>query len=194
MVTMRIELSNQTAALLGDRNAVALACIEAIEANGARVVADASRMPDMLVASLPLVPADGVEIRPLLQEVNNIADGMVARGKGRILFLLSAAAAMPMRRHADYSVQMAAALAGMRALAMRSGPSVLVNAVGVGLVGEPIVAGDAAMLGHASVGRPGNVGEVVSTALFFLDPLNTYATGQMLSVDGGWSAGYGRNF
>ena len=28
----------------------------------------------------------------------------------------------------------------------------------------------------------------------FADPLNTYTTGQMLSVDGGWTAGYGRNF
>jgi NAD(P)-dependent dehydrogenase (short-subunit alcohol dehydrogenase family) len=50
------------------------------------------------------------------------------------------------------------------------------------------------MLGHASVTRPGTIEEVVDTALFFADPLNTYTTGQMLSVDGGWTAGYGRNF
>lgn len=61
-------------------------------------------------------------------------------------------------------------------------------------MGEPLLAGDPAMLGHASVKRPGTVAEVADTALFFCDPLNSYTTGQLLSVDGGWSAGYGRNF
>ena len=36
--------------------------------------------------------------------------------------------------------------------------------------------------------------EAVAAALFFCDPLNSYTTGQMLGVDGGWAAGYGRNF
>ncbi len=85
-------------------------------------------------------------------------------------------------------------LATVRTMAMQLGPKVLVNAVGVGAVGEPLLAGDAAMLDHASVKRPASVAEITDTVLFFCDPLNTYTTGQMLSVDGGWSAGYGRNF
>ena len=36
--------------------------------------------------------------------------------------------------------------------------------------------------------------EVVAAALFLCDPANTYTTGQLLSVDGGWTAGYARNF
>ena len=116
------------------------------------------------------------------------------RSSGRIVFVLSAAAEMPMRRHSDFSVQLAPVVATMRTLAMQLGPKVLVNAVGVGAIGTPLVAGDPAMLGHASVKRPGTIGEVVDAVLFFCDPLNTYTTGQMLSVDGGWSAGYGRSF
>jgi len=119
---------------------------------------------------------------------------MVAQGSGRMIFLLSAAATMPMRRHPHYSMQMAAMLTLMRTLAMRLAPGVLVNAVGVGAIGDPLVAGDAAMVGHASVGRPGTVEEVADAVLFLCDPANSYLTGQMLSVDGGWSAGYGRNF
>ena len=88
----------------------------------------------------------------------------------------------------------AAALSRMRGLAMRFGPEVLVNAVGIGAIGDPLVAGDEAMVGHASVGRVGTAMEVADTVLFLCDPANTYLTGQMLSVDGGWSAGYGRNF
>jgi NAD(P)-dependent dehydrogenase (short-subunit alcohol dehydrogenase family) len=99
-----------------------------------------------------------------------------------------------MRRHTDYSVAMASVLAGVRGLAMEFGPKVLVNALGAGAIGEPLLAGDEAMLSHASVKRAGTMEEITDTVLFFCDPLNTYTTGQLLSVDGGWTAGYGRHF
>jgi NAD(P)-dependent dehydrogenase (short-subunit alcohol dehydrogenase family) len=57
-----------------------------------------------------------------------------------------------------------------------------------------MVSGDKAMLSHTPVGRAGSIEEAVAAVLFFCDPLNTYTTGQMLGVDGGWMAGYGRNF
>ncbi|MBI4924276.1 MAG: SDR family oxidoreductase [Devosia nanyangense] len=192
---MQIELKGAVVELRGSRNEIADAALHALAANGAEIAAGASaQLPDILIAVLPLLPADGVDAAPLLAIARSTGDAMFARGSGRILFVLSAAAGMPMRRHPDYSVQVAAALAGMRALAMALGPRVLVNAVGVGVVGEPAISGDVAMLGHASVKRSGTVAEVVDTVLFFCDPLNTYTTGQMLSVDGGWSAGYGRSF
>jgi NAD(P)-dependent dehydrogenase (short-subunit alcohol dehydrogenase family) len=85
--------------------------------------------------------------------------------------------------------------AGMRTLAMEFGPKVLVNAVGFGLIeSETVVSGDNAMLSHTAVARPGTVAEAVAAVLFLCDPMNSYTTGQMLVVDGGWSAGYGRNF
>ena len=72
---------------------------------------------------------------------------------------------------------------------------VLGQSVGVGAIeDETMVSGDKAMLSHVPVGRAGNIEEAVAAVLFFCDPLNTYATGQMLGVDGGWMAGYGRNF
>lgn len=192
---MQIELKGAVVELRGSRNAIADAALHALAANGAEIASGASaQLPDILIAVLPLLPEDGVDAAPLLAIARSTGEAMVARGSGRILFVLSAAAGLTMRRHPDYSVQMAAALAWMRALAMQLGPKVLVNAVGVGVVGEPAIAGDAAMLGHASVKRSGTVAEVVDTVLFFCDPLNTYTTGQMLSVDGGWSAGYGRSF
>ena len=43
-------------------------------------------------------------------------------------------------------------------------------------------------LGAASAHLP----EAVAAVLFFADPANTYTTGQLLAVDGGWMAGYGR--
>lgn len=187
---MQIDLRGQTVALAGDTNAITRAAFDCLLANGA-TKGDAA---DVLLVSLPLVPVDGLDVAPLLATARAAAVRMADGKGGRILFLLSAIAGMPMRRHASYSVQMAAALAGMRGLAMEFGPKVLVNAIGAGVIGEPVSAGDAAMLSHASVKRAGMVEEIVDTVLFFCDPMNTYTTGQLLNVDGGWSAGYGRDF
>jgi len=192
---MRVDLRGVRIGFQGDVNPVADLTIVRMVANGASVMrGGTAAVPDILLCSLPLVPVEGIVVAPLEDVAAAAGDGMVARGSGRIIFLLSAAAAMPMRRHPQYSMQMAVMLTLMRTLAMRLAPRVLVNAVGVGAIGDPLVAGDAAMVGHASVGRPGTIEEVADTVLFLCGPANTYLTGQMLSVDGGWSAGYGRNF
>ena len=192
---MRVELDNVRIVFHGDANPVTAAIAGVMVANGAMVAQDtAAGLPDILVLSLPLLPTLGITVAPIQQLARATGAAMAERGHGRIIFVLSAAAAMPMRRHPDYSMQMAAMLTCMRTLAMQLGPAVLVNALGVGAVGDPLVAGDPAMIGHSSVGRAGVLSEVADTALFLCDPLNSYLTGQMVSVDGGWSAGYGRNF
>jgi NAD(P)-dependent dehydrogenase (short-subunit alcohol dehydrogenase family) len=91
---------------------------------------------------------------------------------------------------------MAGAWAGMRALAMSLAPKVLINAVGVGFVEEAAapLAGDPLMPGHAGLSRSGRLVDIVNAVLFLADPANTYTTGQLLNVDGGWTVGYGRNF
>lgn len=189
---MQIDLHGSSLALEGDDNAVAKALRTALLANGAAM--STGGLPDLLILSFPLLPVEGADVAPPLGRAEEAGAAMFERGHGRILCLVSAIGAMPMRRHSDFSLRMAGVGTTVRTLAMRLGPRVLVNALGVGAVGEPLVAGDAAMLSHASVKRPGTIAEVVDTALFFADPLNSYTTGQMLAVDGGWTAGYGRNF
>ena len=50
------------------------------------------------------------------------------------------------------------------------------------------------MLAHVPLARPGNVDEIGVAALFLADPENTYMNGHVLAVDGGWTAGYAREF
>jgi len=194
---MEIEIDGAMVALDGEANSVAEAALAALQANGARLVeAEQAGAADILLVSCPLRPGRVTEDpRSVYGASRKAAVAMSERGKGRIVFLLSAVAGMPMRRHPHFSMESAAVLAGMRALAMEFGPKILVNAVGVGTIeDEALVSGDKAMLSHTPVRRSGTLEEAVAAVLFFCDPLNTYTTGQMLGVDGGWTAGYGRNF
>ncbi|MBN9218646.1 MAG: SDR family oxidoreductase [Mesorhizobium sp.] len=192
---MEIDLAGVAVALDGEANPVVDGVLAALRANGGTIVEDAETA-DILLMSNPLRPGTAAQ-DPRCQhaDARKVAKAMAERGGGRIVFLVSAVAGMPMRRHPRFSIENAAILAGMRTLAMEFGPKVLVNAVGVGVVeDETLVSGDRAMLSHTPVGRAGSIEEAVAAVLFFCDPLNTYTTGQMLGVDGGWMAGYGRNF
>jgi len=196
-IAIQIDLNGATIALEGAANPIADATLAALSANGGYVVdGPQTEAPDILLVCCPLRPGASTEDpRSLHADVRKMAAAMAERGTGRIVFLMSAIAGMPMRRHPRFSIENASILAGMRTLAMEFGPKVLVNAVGIGAVeNTTVVSGDEAMLSHTPVGRAGSIDEAVAAVLFFCDPLNTYTTGQMLSVDGGWTAGYGRNF
>lgn len=196
---MDIELKGRTVAIEGESNPVVAAAIAALERCGASMAGrEDTSGADILIVSLPLLPeTPAPELEPLLDNARAEAALMRERGGGRIVFLLSALAALPMRRHPDHSARMAAAAAAMRALAMAFAPEVLVNGVGLGITeaeAEETVAGDGALLSHVPVGRPGRIDEAIAAVLFFCDPMNSYTTGQLLLVDGGWYAGYGRSF
>lgn len=195
---MRIDLAGQRAWLLGERQGLRDAVAAALERNGCAVdvapEAPVDAAPDILVLSRELLAAGGPAGTAI---PDHLAEAMVRRGSGRIVVLLSALAALPARRFPEASLSASAGLFDVRLAAMRFGPAVLVNAIGCGVISTPegpLVAGDAAMLSHVPTGQPGAVEDIVNAVLFLCDPANSYMTGQMLTVDGGWSAGYGRNF
>lgn len=190
---MRVDLTNASVVLHGEGNYLSGEILVALNSNGAKVESGDSP-PDLLIVVFPLLPDTSLEAFAALSAAQLAAEGMVKRGKGRVIFVLSAVGAVPMRRHARYSAQMAAVASMVRSLAMQAAPRVLVNGVGVGVIGGVPIAGDLAMLTHTAAGRPGAVADVTNAVLFLADPMNTYTTGQLLLVDGGWSAGYGRNF
>ena len=48
----------------------------------------------------------------------------------------------------------------------------------------------AAFMAHVPLGRPGTPEEIAQAALFLCAPQNSYVNGHILTVDGGWTAGY----
>jgi NAD(P)-dependent dehydrogenase (short-subunit alcohol dehydrogenase family) len=194
---MRVELAGRLAVVAGRRHVVAETVAAALAANGARVahasIGEPVGLADFLVLSHSL-DLEGDDSAGLGAVASAAADAMIQQGSGRIIHLISSVGIVPMRRHEAASAAMASTVARLRALAMRAAPAVLVNAVAAGWIEDDETSADPAMLSHVPLGRGGRAAEVANAVLFLCDPLNSYATGQVLSVDGGWTAGYGRNF
>jgi NAD(P)-dependent dehydrogenase (short-subunit alcohol dehydrogenase family) len=187
---MTVDLTGKSFRYLGLKSAVSDAVETALTANGARITNGHS---DIVIAAYPLLP----EVDTQLIRLTEDAHAMAQNGGGRIVVLLSAMAVVPMRRHVDYSATMSAAYTHMRGLAMQFGPNVLINAIGCGLIEDDqgmLLSGDTNMLTHVPLGHAGSYEDISDAVLFLSDPQNTYTTGQILVVDGGWSPGYARNF
>src|SRR5438309_7736840 len=132
---------------------------------------------------------------------------MVGQGAGRIINIASIAGLVPLRLQCSYVAAKAGVVNLTRAMALELGPrGVLVNGIAPGstltegtrklFYGEDGLFRDAVrrMLDHVPLGRPADVGEIAVAALFLADPESSYINGHMLTVDGGWTAGYAREF
>ena len=113
---MRIDLTGHELRRIGSPTPVSEAAEAALRANGAVTT---GAPPSLLLVSLPLLPSARVDVGPTLADAEAAAAAMAA---GRVIFLLPAAAGLPMRRHPAFSAAMASALATMRTLAMRRAP------------------------------------------------------------------------
>lgn len=203
---MRVELGGRLALVVGRTGLVVDRIAAALKENGASVVLRqpaeaatqfAAAAPDIAIVAHDLSP-DGTapDIESLSTATETLGEAMAKRG-GRLIVLTTSFGLLPSRRYAAQSVATARTVAAMRTLAMRLGPTVLVNAVGAGAIsdgGDSFVAGGEALLSHVPTGSAGTIADLVNAVLFLADPMNTYLTGQLLAVDGGWGAGYGRNF
>jgi NAD(P)-dependent dehydrogenase (short-subunit alcohol dehydrogenase family) len=141
-------------------------------------------------------------------EVSRAAAAVMRRQQsGRIINIASIAGLVPLRLQCAFVAAKAGVVNLTRAMALELGPhGILVNAIAPGSIltegtgklfyGEDGKFRDAVqqMLDHVPLGRPGTPDEIAVAALFLADPENTYTHGHVLTVDGGWTAGYARDF
>ena len=135
------------------------------------------------------------------------ARAMIPQKSGRIINISSVLGLVPARLQCAYVAAKAAVVNLTKAMALELGPSgILVNCVAPGSVlteGTKRLFYGAegkyrervqAMLAHIPLGRPGTAQEVASAVLFLAAPDSSYVNGAVLTVDGGWTAGYIREF
>ena len=130
-----------------------------------------------------------------------------ADATGRIVNISSIAGLVPLRLQSAYVAAKAGVANLTRSMALELGPEgILVNAVAPGSTltrgTEALFYGDdgaytenaASLLSHIPIGRPGKTTEIAAAVLFLVSPDASYINGSILAVDGGWTAGYTRDW
>ena len=126
---------------------------------------------------------------------------------GRIVNISSIAGLVPLRLQSAFVAAKAGVANLTRSMALELGPEgILVNAVAPGstltrgtealFYGEDGMYTDnaASLLSHIPLGRPGKTTEIAAAVLFLVSPDASYINGSVLTVDGGWTAGYTRDW
>ena len=132
---------------------------------------------------------------------------MLEKTPGRIVNISSIAGLVPLRLQSAFVAAKAGVANLTRSMALELGPQgILVNAVAPG---STLTRGTKALfygpdgaytenaeslLSHIPLGRPGNVEEIAAAVLFLVAPEASYINGTILTVDGGWTAGYTRDW
>jgi len=129
---------------------------------------------------------------------------MIRQKSGSIINISSVLGVVPARLQCAYTAAKAGVVNLTRTMAIEMGPhDVVINCVAPGTMGHiafydknsPLSTKGPSILSHVPLGRPGRLQDVANAVLFFAGPDNRYVTGQILCVDGGWTAGgFFRNF
>ena len=148
-----------------------------------------------------------VDLTGLYEVSRFAAQVMRSQKSGRIINIASIAGLVPLRLQCAFVAAKAGVVNLTKAMALELGPlGILVNGIAPGstltegtralFYGAGGLFHDSvkAMLAHVPLGRPGEVDEIAVAALFLADPENSYMNGHILTVDGGWTAGYAREF
>ncbi|MBP6852612.1 MAG: SDR family oxidoreductase [Rhodoferax sp.] len=172
----------------------------------------AARSPDADI----LVNAAGVNLREAFQDVTPaswntqlslhlaapffltqaLAPGMARRGYGRILNIASLQSYRAFANSAPYGAGKGGVVQLTRAIAQEwSARGITCNAIGPGFfptaLTAPVFANDTLAAWHAgrtAVGRNGRLEDLHGAAVFLASAASSYITGQVLMVDGGYTA------
>lgn len=149
----------------------------------------------------------GVDLTGVFLVAKAVGAIMRKQDSGRIINIASIVGLVPLRLQCPYVAAKAAVVNLTKSMALEIGTGgVTVNAVAPGstltestkslFYGEDGKFKSAVqrMLDHVPAGRPGKPEEIAAAALFLASPEASYVNGTVISVDGGWTAGYTRDF
>lgn len=132
---------------------------------------------------------------------------MIKQKSGRIINIGSVFGSVPARKQIAFVAAKAGVHNMTRAMALELAPyGINVNAVAPGstltegtrklFYGNDATQVETAqrMLSHIPLGRPGEPEDIANAVLFLSGEESKYITGHILTVDGGWTCGYTRDF
>jgi len=195
---VRADLSGQVALLHGAETEVGAEVSRRLAAAGAQLASGTAHDAlqrfgrlDMVANCEPLGDrSDGAD-SPVFQAAARLlreaAAAMRGQGSGRIVTAIGIGANVVRRNEGARSAAMAGIASLTRTSALElAADGILVNAVAAGPGADAV--------SHIPIGRPPSAGSIANAVLFLLAPAASYVTGHVLVVDGGFSAGYVRNF
>ena len=149
----------------------------------------------------------GVDLTGLYIVSKAVIPVMRSAGSGRIINIASVVGLVPLRLQSAFVAAKAGVVNLTKSMAIELGAEgILVNAIAPGSIltegtkqlfyGEDGKFKESVnrLLEHIPLGRPGTPEEVAHAALFLAAPEASYVNGAILTVDGGWTAGYAREF
>lgn len=146
----------------------------------------------------------GIDLDGLFFMTRRALEPMQAAGRGgRIVNIASVVGLAAMRLQSPFVAAKAGVIHLTRSMALELGPQgILSNAIAPGSImteGTKALFYGAdglfqtktqAFMEHIPLGRPGTPEEIGEAVLFLSAPESSYINGQVLAVDGGWTAGY----
>ena len=158
------------------------------------LVNNAGVVSEYPVAEMPVAEWDriiAVNLRGPFLCTRAVLPAMIAQGRGRIINMASQLGQLGGETMAHYSASKAGLIGFTKALAREVAQrNILVNAIAPGPIETEMLAGESPQwrqrkLASLPIGRFGQVGEVVPTAVFLASDDSSYYTGQTLGPNGG---------
>jgi len=128
---------------------------------------------------------------------------MIERKSGRIINISSIAGLVPLRNQCVFTAVKAGVINITKAMALELAPyGILVNCICPGSIvsegTQRIFYSDKErydrFMSHVPLGRPGKPEEIAGATVFLSSDEITYMTGSVITIDGGWTCGFARDF
>jgi NAD(P)-dependent dehydrogenase (short-subunit alcohol dehydrogenase family) len=134
-----------------------------------------------------------------------VSAGMVRRRRGAIVNIGSVLGLIPIRLQCAFSAAKAGMLNFTRSHALEVGQfGVRVNGIAPGSIltegtknlfyNEEAKRLSESLISHIPLGKPGETKDIANAVLYLVSDEASYVTGHVLVVDGGWTAGFGREW